>query len=135
MFPADQVVKLLFCARLVTMQASHLSQKHCVPCEGGVDPLKGVKLEALTPAVPDWSVVDGKSLEKEFLFKNFKEAIQFINKVADLAEEEGHHPDINLHDYKKVTLTLSTHAIGGLSENDFILAVKTNQIFDSFSSH
>jgi 4a-hydroxytetrahydrobiopterin dehydratase len=112
-------------------QASRLSQKHCVPCEGGVDPLKGEKLAAFTPAVPDWTVVDEKSLQKEFAFKNFKEAIAFINKVADLAESEGHHPDIFLHNWNKVTLTLSTHAINGLSENDFILAVKTNQIFDA----
>lgn len=114
--------------------SSQLSHKHCVPCEGGVDPLKGEKLAALTPAVPDWTVVDEKSLEKEFTFKDFKAAVAFINKVADLAEEEGHHPDINLHNWNKVTLTLSTHAIGGLSENDFILAVKTNQIYEKLHS-
>ncbi len=101
-----------------------LAHKKCVPCEGGVEPLSGERLAAYTPAAPDWQVVDGVKIEKEFTFKNFKEAMQFVNRVADIAEEEGHHPDINLHNWNRVTLTLSTHAIGGLSENDFILAVK-----------
>lgn len=113
----------------------HLLQQHCVPCEGGVDPLKGEKLKALTPAVPDWNVVAEKELEKEFKFKNFKEALSFINKVGELAENEGHHPDIDLHNWNKVTLRLSTHAIHGLSENDFILAVKSDQLYTQMNEH
>lgn len=114
----------------VAMADTHtLLQQHCVPCEGGVEPLKGEKLSALTPVVPDWRVIEEKELEKEFKFKDFKEALLFVSRVGELAESEGHHPDIDLHNWNKVTLTLSTHAIKGLSENDFILAVKSDQIY------
>lgn len=106
-----------------------ISQKHCVPCEGGVDPFDREKINAYIPLLPTWNVInDDKAIQKEFVFKNFKEALAFVNKVGAIAEEEGHHPDINLHDWKKVTFTLSTHAIGGLSENDFILAAKIETI-------
>lgn len=71
-----------------------------------------------------WADFDERWIEKEYKFKNFKEALAFVNKVGDIAESEGHHPDINLHGWNKVKLTLSTHAISGLSENDFILASK-----------
>ena len=76
----------------------------------------------------DWVDVGKKQIEKEYKFKNFKEALEFVNKVGELAESEGHHPDINLHGWNKVKLTLSTHAIGGLSENDFILASKIDRV-------
>lgn len=102
--------------------------KKCVPCEGGVDPLKGEKLQALLPAIPDWQVYNEERIEKDFTFKNFKEALSFVNKVGELAESEGHHPDIFLHNWKKVKITLMTHAIKGLSENDFIMAVKIDQL-------
>ena len=78
--------------------------------------------------INDWSVVDNKQIEKEFIFKNFVEGLAFTNKVGAIAEAEGHHPDIFIHDYKKVKITLSTHAIGGLSANDFILAAKIDQL-------
>lgn len=75
--------------------------------------------------VKDWGVInDDKAIQREFTFKDFKEALAFINKVGVVAEEEGHHPDLNLHSWNKVTVTLSTHAIGGLSINDFVLASK-----------
>lgn len=99
-----------------------------MPCEGGTEPLTGEKLSFYTPVVPDWSVLDEKEIQKDFKFKNFKEALAFVDKVGELAESEGHHPDINLHNWNKVTITLSTHAIKGLSENDFIMAVKINQL-------
>ena len=71
---------------------------------------------------------DAKMLAKSFRFKNFVEAMQFVNKVAEIAEQEGHHPNIFMHDYRKVKLTLYTHAIKGLHENDFILAAKIDEI-------
>ena len=116
------------------VNASSFLSKKCVPCEGGVDPLKGEKLSALLPAVPGWSVVDEVRIEKDFAFKNFREALSFVNKVGELAESEGHHPDIYLHNWKKVKITLSTHAIKGLSENDFIMAVKIEPIFEEMKS-
>ncbi len=101
-----------------------LGSKHCVPCEGGVSPLsegeiRAYQLQLETP----WEVVEGKKIRRQFSFKDFEAAMKFVNKVADLAEAEGHHPDFLIH-YNKVTLELWTHAIGGLSENDFILARK-----------
>lgn len=102
-----------------------LKYKKCVPCEGGVKPLKADEYGAyLRGELEGWGDVDQKKIEKEYKFKNFKEAVAFVNKVGELAEDEGHHPDINLHGWNKVKLTLCTHAIGGLSENDFIMASK-----------
>jgi len=105
-----------------------LTQKRCIPCEGGTRPLSIPQIKKMQPQVPGWMVAgDYKSISREYLFKDFKEAIAFVNEVADLSEFEGHHPDISIW-YNKVNLDLSTHAIGGLSENDFILAAKINQI-------
>lgn len=106
-----------------------LSQK-CVPCEGGVDPMNKADAESmLSYHVKDWILSeDSKSIFKKFEFKDFKYALGFINKVGGIAEGEGHHPDIHLTDYKFVTISLSTHAINGLSQNDFILAAKINNI-------
>src|SRR3989344_1157457 len=114
-----------------------LNEMECVACEGGTKPLehddivnhmKEINgLEGRTFPSDDksvWDVVNDKLIEREFKFKDFKEALAFVNKVGAIAESEGHHPDINLHAYKKVLITLSTHAIKGLSENDFILAAK-----------
>jgi 4a-hydroxytetrahydrobiopterin dehydratase len=109
-------------------QACSLTDKKCIPCEGGVPPLSHEEIENLLKEVSQWTIIDNKQLERDFKFKNFKEAIEFVNKVANLAESEQHHPDIFLHGWNKVKLTLSTHAIGGLSENDFILAAKINTI-------
>lgn len=107
-----------------------LTQKKCVPCEGGDEPLKRAKIEQYLPAVNSkWEVVDDKSLKRKFKFGNFKQAIEFVNKVANLAEQEGHHPDFTIN-YNRVTLELTTHAIGGLSENDFILAAKIGKLVD-----
>ncbi len=104
----------------------NLLNKKCVPCEGGTPPLTAEEIEKYLPEVSDWEVLEDKKINREFKFKDFKEAMAFVNKVADLAESEGHHPDICLHSWNKVRLELSTHAIGGLSENDFILAAKIN---------
>jgi 4a-hydroxytetrahydrobiopterin dehydratase len=106
-----------------------LKSQKCVPCEGGTKPLTRIEFEKYLKAVSDWNVVENdKKIQREFTFKNFKMALEFINKVGGIAEEEGHHPDLFLHNYKKVTITLSTHAIGGLSINDFILAAKINAL-------
>lgn len=105
-----------------------LTQKHCVPCEGGVPPFNTDQIEVYKKEIsPDWQVLDGKKLERKFKFKDFKESMEFVNKVADIAESEQHHPDIKIF-YSLVTITLWTHAISGLSENDFILAAKLDMI-------
>lgn len=107
-----------------------LTQQYCVPCEGGTDPLTEQRENELQTAVPEWQLDRAAThhLSREFTLKNFKGAIDFINKVGEIAESEGHHPDLFLHNYKKVTITLSTHAISGLSENDFIMAAKIDQL-------
>jgi len=103
---------------------SQLTQKSCVPCEGGVDPLVGDKLREYSQLIhEDWAVVDEHHLLREFKFGDFREALRFTNRVGEIAEEEGHHPDILLS-YGKAVVTLWTHAIDGISENDFILAAK-----------
>ncbi len=100
-----------------------LSSKKCVPCEGGVQPLRGAKVKVLLKQVPGWKIKEGR-LFREFKFKDFKKAMKFINRMAELAERENHHPDFTLHSWNKVSVTLYTHSIKGLSENDFIMAVK-----------
>lgn len=106
-----------------------LTQRNCVPCEGGTPPLPDEKEEELIKQVQDWILVHDEThkITRQFRFKNFKEALLFVNKVGELAEQEGHHPDIKIV-YNKVQLDLFTHAVGGLSENDFIMAAKINQI-------
>lgn len=107
-----------------------LSQKTCVPCRGGMPPMTAVEIQTHMPEVPGWILHDGKLL-RQFTFKNFKEAIGFINTVAEVAESEGHHPDIELFGWNKVKLLWYTHKIGGLHENDFIMAAKVNQRADT----
>lgn len=85
------------------------------------------KIKEYLAEVDGWDR-NGDVIQKDFLFQNFKEALTFINKVGEIAEMEGHHPDILLHEYKHVRISLSTHAIGGLSDNDFILAAKIDAI-------
>lgn len=109
--------------------ASTLKNHHCVPCEGGTVPLTRAEFSVYLPQVQNWQFLENdKKIQREFLFKNFAEAITFVNKVADIAESEGHHPDVFIHDYKKVTITLWTHAIGGLSVNDFVMAIKIDLV-------
>ena len=108
---------------------SELTEKKCLPCRGGIPPLKGKELQAVYEKLGGgWQVIDEHHLEKEFLFKNFREALAFTNKVGALAEEEGHHPDIVLA-WGKVKLTLWTHKIDGLTESDFILAAKAESLY------
>ena len=105
---------------------SDLAQKRCVPCEGGTPPLGKTEAEKLLAQLDRWSLSD-KWITKEFSFKNFVAAMQFVNRVADVAEDEGHHPDIHTH-YNRVRFDIWTHAIGGLSENDFIVAAKIDAL-------
>ena len=103
---------------------SDLTQKKCVPCEIGTPPLASEQFNPLLKQLKlDWEVIEGKKIRHEFKFKNFAEAIDFVNKVAKLAEEENHHPNIHIY-YSRVVVDLTTHNIKGLSENDFILAAK-----------
>lgn len=107
----------------------NLPQEHCVPCEGGTLPLMETEYHPLLLQLsPNWKITNSKTLIREFVFADFKEALSFANQVGTIAETENHHPDINLHDYKKVTISLSTHAIGGLSKNDFIVASKIESL-------
>jgi 4a-hydroxytetrahydrobiopterin dehydratase len=101
---------------------SELTQKQCVPCEGGIPSLDKAAVKRLLTQVSGWSL-EGKWISKEIKFKNFVAAVEFVDRVADIAEEEGHHPDIHIH-YNIVRFDIWTHAIDGLSENDFILAAK-----------
>lgn len=100
------------------------TKKHCVPCEGGVDPYTGEQIEEYRKVLDsDWQVVDNKKLKREFHFESYMAGAKFTLKVAELADSEDHHPDMTLF-YKRVEVILTTHAIGGLSENDFIIASK-----------
>jgi 4a-hydroxytetrahydrobiopterin dehydratase len=107
---------------------TELARKRCTPCRGGVPPLAGAELAAFREKLPFWKVVDEHHLSKSFLFPDFKTALEFVNRIGDLAEEEGHHPDLCLS-WGKVDVTTYTHKIDGLSENDFILAAKIDELF------
>lgn len=108
-----------------------LAKKECVPCKGGVAPLKGRELESLSAQLGHgWKVVMEHHLEKEYPFKDFAEALAFTNKVGAVAEEQGHHPDIALA-WGKVGITLWTHKIDGLTESDFVMAAKIERLVPS----
>lgn len=104
-----------------------LASKTCVPCRGGVPPLAGKELENLAKEVPQWRVVNGHHITREFKFPDFKQALAFVNSVGNIAEEQGHHPDIFLT-WGKAEITTWTHKIDGLTESDFILAAKIDKI-------
>jgi 4a-hydroxytetrahydrobiopterin dehydratase len=106
---------------------SSLAAKTCVPCRGGVPPLRGQEITSLHQQVPDWQVVNEHHLVREFKFADFKGALAFVNRVGELAEEQGHHPDILLA-WGKAAITLWTHKVDGLTESDFIMAAKIDQI-------
>jgi 4a-hydroxytetrahydrobiopterin dehydratase len=103
-----------------------LEQEKCIPCHKGTPKMTKEQAQELMSEVPGWSLKDS-SIERTFTFADFYEAIEFVNKVAVLAQSQDHHPDIHIY-YNKVTLELSTHKIGGLSRNDFILAAQINGI-------
>jgi 4a-hydroxytetrahydrobiopterin dehydratase len=103
-----------------------LTRKKCVPCEGGVPRLEGAAVDALLASVRGWRR-DGDRIRKHLRFSDFRAAIAFVNAMADLAEAEGHHPDFSVH-YATVDVEIWTHAVGGLTENDFILAAKIDAL-------
>ncbi|HWL09154.1 MAG TPA: 4a-hydroxytetrahydrobiopterin dehydratase [Planctomicrobium sp.] len=106
-----------------------LKAKHCVPCEGGVPPVEQAQAENLVRQLDGWELTsDGKTIRRKWTVKHFVAGMDFLNAVAKLAEEEQHHPDVHLTGYRHVTIELTTHAIGGLSENDFIVAAKINDL-------
>ena len=108
-----------------------LLKKKCVPCEGGVTPFDISEIHKYQKKINGWNVLENKKkiffLEKNFKFKNFVESQNFVNKIGEISEKEGHHPDIKFG-WGYVTIIITTHAIEGLSENDFILAAKIDQI-------
>jgi 4a-hydroxytetrahydrobiopterin dehydratase len=105
-----------------------LIQKKCIPCEVGGPAFTSEEARVLMKQIPQWTLADdAKKITRSFTFKDFAGALQFADKIGALAEEEGHHPDLHVS-WGKVVVDLSTHAVGGLSENDFILAAKIDAI-------
>ena len=109
------------------MVSSDLAARKCEPCESGTGALKGDELRKLYSQLEGWTLVNEHHLEKEYRFKDFAEALAFVNRLGEVAEREGHHPDVFLT-WGKVKVTLWTHSVGGLSENDFILAARADQV-------
>lgn len=108
---------------------SELTAKKCRPCEGGVEPYSRDASVAQLEKLPGWRLTDdGQRIRKEWTVKNFMAGLDFFNRVAEVAEADGHHPDLHLAGYRNVAIELWTHAIGGLSENDFILAAKIDEL-------
>ncbi len=109
--------------------AAELTSRKCVPCEGGVPPLTAEEVQSLLLGVPEWSLsADGKWIRREWTARNFVAGLRFFDLVGELAEAEGHHPDLHLQGYRNVAVEITTHAVGGLTENDFILAAKIDAL-------
>ena len=106
---------------------SELADRQCVPCRGGVPPLAGDEIERLQSQLDGWQVVNEHHLRKEYKFKDFKEAQAFVNRIGDVAEQQGHHPDI-CYGWGRAEITIWTHKIDGLTESDFILAAKIDAL-------
>jgi 4a-hydroxytetrahydrobiopterin dehydratase len=112
-----------------TLTPDQLTTKKCVPCEGGIEKYTLEQAQEQLALLVGWTLThDGLRIRKDWTVKNFTAGIEFLGRVAELAEEEGHHPDLHLESYRKVWIEVWTHAIGGLSENDFILAAKIDQL-------
>ena len=105
-----------------------LADKHCVPCRGGVPPLKGEQLTPYAEQLPDWKIIEEHHISKSFPFRDFKTGLDFVNRVSAVAEEEGHHPDLCLA-WGKVEIKIYTHKVRGLTENDFVLAAKIEELY------
>ncbi|MHC4131917.1 MAG: 4a-hydroxytetrahydrobiopterin dehydratase [Planctomycetota bacterium] len=111
-------------------EENSLAKSKCTPCQGGVEPLDREEIEKLLQKLsPGWQVILDRHLEKEYKFKNFIQALEFVNKVGQMAESQGHHPDIYLS-WGKVKLKIWTHKIDGLHKNDFILAAGADELFE-----
>ena len=114
---------------MATPGSEDLAARHCIPCHGGIEPLRGAALAALLAQLGGgWRCIDEHHLEKQYPFGNFADALAFANEIGALAEEQGHHPDL-LVAWGKLGVAIWTHAIGGLAESDFVLAAKIDQRF------
>ena len=111
----------------VLLMTTELADKKCVPCRGGIPPLKGKELETLHQSVPHWTITNEHHIHREFRFPDFARALEFVNRVGALAEEQGHHPDILLA-WGKAEVTMWTHKIDGLTESDFVMAAKIDRL-------
>lgn len=112
-----------------TQTTDELREKKCQPCEGGVEPCTLSQAEAQLERLEDWRLTrDGQRIRRDWTVKNFMAGMEFFRRVAEVAESEGHHPDLHLEGYRRVWIEIWTHAIGGLSENDFILAAKIDRL-------
>jgi 4a-hydroxytetrahydrobiopterin dehydratase len=105
-----------------------LADRQCVPCRGGVPSLHGPELRQFSDQLPDWKVIEEHHIAKSFLFPDFRHALDFVNRVGELAEEQGHHPDLTLS-WGKVDVVIFTHKIRGLSESDFVMAAKIDRLY------
>ena len=106
---------------------AELSERQCVPCRGGVPPLKGEEIENLLRQLEGWQVANEHHLQRTYRFRDFRESLQFVNRIGELAEEQGHHPDI-CFGWGKAEVTIWTHKIDGLTESDFVLAAKIDKL-------
>ena len=125
-----QVAHDRLCAKIGTHTGdamTELADKKCIPCRGDTPPLKGEELKTLHRNVPGWTVSHEHELHREFRFPDFKQALDFVNRVGAIAEEQGHHPDILLV-WGKAAITLWTHSVDGLTESDFIMAAKIDRL-------
>lgn len=112
-----------------TQTTEQLTKKKCVPCEGGVPNYTLDEAQAQLKQLSGWRLThDGQRIRKDWVLKHFMAGMDFLGRVAEVAQEEGHHPDLHLEGYRSVWIELYTHAIGGLSENDFILAAKIDEL-------
>lgn len=112
-----------------TATTNELKAKSCKPCEGGVEPVSRDEAERLLNSLNGWRLSDdGRSIVRKWTVNDFQAAIDFFNRVTQIAESEQHHPDLHLTNYRNVAIELSTHAIGGLSENDFIIAARIDEL-------
>ena len=106
---------------------SDLAERQCVPCRGGVPPMKGDEIEKLSTQLEEWGVVNEHHLQKTYRFEDFRASLQFVNRIGELAESQGHHPDI-CFGWGKAEVTIWTHKIDGLTESDFVLAAKIDKL-------
>lgn len=112
-----------------TLTAKQLTQKKCLPCEGGVPAYSLDESKRQLAKLEGWRLThDGQRIRKDWTMKNFMAGVDFFNRVAQIAEDDNHHPDLHLESYRKLAIEIWTHAIGGLSENDFILAAKIDEL-------
>ena len=110
------------------MSAADLAARHCVPCEGGTPVLEAKEVQRLLASLPEWRLDEGgKRISRQFRFKDFVQAVDFVNRITPVAEEEGHHPDLELG-WGRAKVEFTTHAAGGLTENDFVMAAKVDRL-------